>query len=287
MSSPTQTLRYEDRASLTFSKRGKTTIQEPVLGVGDEVVYRELVTWRNGEYRVKFKRLELLTIDETETWATMASSGVKENYHYPSVVEGVNNETVWNWCRPEEMSLQEDEWKGFQETDLTYVPVPEPPSAPSLTFSSVTGEGARARVNWFLNGGRDGRVDHNLGGVTKWLAAFEGRYYNVPISMLVLDRHPNPECDTGSEVVVSRLANHPNRPANTSSWMLARAREWAAEAGYDEMIAFAGVGHNEGTCYEAAGFDRVGEPVTVSGTESDRAVAPSGEWTRTKWSYAL
>jgi hypothetical protein len=60
---------------------------------------------------------------------------------------------------------------------------------------------------------------------------------------------------------LEHIANDPAAP----DWFDARARTWAALSGYETLVAHAGVGGNEGTVYDAAGFDHE-EAVAADGS---------------------
>ena len=145
-------------------------------------------------------------------------------------------------------------------------------SVTDLEFEQLAGAGALETVNSFLEGGADGLVDHRLGGVTGMKASFAARHPEMGIvSVAVIEVHPNPKImERGDTLYLSRLASHPTRPANTSSWMLAQIRDWVREQGYDQLVATAGIEDNSGTCYKAAGFEL---------DESNTGWADGGGWT--------
>lgn len=179
------------------------------------------------------------------------------------------------------------QWEDIRERSS----VPSPPSCGALSISQVSGEGSRGQINEFLEGGPDGLVDHSLGGVHVWKAAFVATYQGHTISALVLANPASPNANADEELVISRLACHPARPHNTSSWFIARAREWAQFQGFSRLVAYAGVGGNDGTCYEAAGFDHE-STVWADGSgwtnrEGRGKVADGGQWRRAKWVYDL
>lgn len=175
------------------------------------------------------------------------------------------------------------QWEDIREQSS----VPTPPSCSALTVNQISGAGSRARINEFLEGGSDGLVDHSLGSVHVWKAAFIATYHGHTIAALVLANPASPNANANEELVISRLACHPVRPHNTSSWFIARAREWAQFQGYKRLVAYAGVGGNDGTCYEAAGFDHK-ETVWADGSgwtnrEGRDEVANGHQWRRSKW----
>ena len=179
------------------------------------------------------------------------------------------------------------QWESVREQAA----VPAPPSCSALTVRQVSGAGSRTRINRFLEGGPDGLVDHSLGGVHVWKAAFAAEYQGETIAALVLSTPASPHANPDEELVISRLACHPVRPQNTSSWFIARVRDWAREQGFQRLIAFAGVGGNDGTCYEAAGFSHQ-ETVWADGSGwtnrgGRQEVASGRRWRRSKWVYDL
>ena len=140
------------------------------------------------------------------------------------------------------------------------------PASPSeLSFERVSGRGSRTEVNTFLDGADDGLVAHELGGVASWKTAFVARYDGAIVSAIVLHYY-NP-AQNGDAICITRLANHPSAPKNTSTWMIARARRWAERTGHERIVAYAGVGGNEGTCYRAAGFEPEGDVERVTGKD--------------------
>jgi hypothetical protein len=143
-----------------------------------------------------------------------------------------------------------------------------PKTPADLTFEMIEKSGSRTAVNGFLNGADDGLVHHALGEVGKWKRAFVGRYHGAVVSTIVLHFY-NPSAN-GSEIAITRLANHESAPPNTSSWMIAKARDWAERYGYERLATYAGVGKNAGTCYKAAGFEPEGDPVVRESTDWDR-----------------
>lgn len=192
----------------------------------------------------------------------------------PAMYDGPDTEGNPEWIpHPRHAGLSENQ-------DIADVDLRIAPDSPSeLTFEKIEGRGSRSEVNNFLNGAGDGLVFHELGGVASWKAAFVARYDGAIVSALVL-HHYHPSTN-GVEIAITRLANHTSAPANTSTWMIARARKWAERTGYERMATYAGVGGNCGTCYRAAGFDAVGNPVTVSGTQW---TGDDGEeWTKQKF----
>ena len=145
---------------------------------------------------------------------------------------------------------------------MTLVTIEPVGSVADLALVAERGEGARKRVNAFLE---DPDVDHALGSVPGWLFAWSARRNDLIIAVCVLSRPVARKDDDGDTITVSRLAARSERPQNTGSWLLARARTWAALSGYDTLVAHSGVGGNEGTVYAAAGFDHE-ETVAADGS---------------------
>ncbi|WP_394349467.1 XF1762 family protein [Halorubrum halophilum] len=76
--------------------------------------------------------------------------------------------------------------------------------------------------------------------------------------MAVLGRPSGRHNADGQTLELYRFAAHPNRPANTGSWLLSRCCRWATLEGYDRLLTYAGVQNdNEGTMYRAAGFTHI------------------------------
>jgi hypothetical protein len=123
------------------------------------------------------------------------------------------------------------------------------PSAASVDDLELTRERERQPVNEFL------RQRHPLGDVPGWKACFGARYDNSIVAIVILGRPVSRVADDGTELSVTRFCRRDDRPDNTGSWLLARARRWAELEGYDTLSAHAGVAGNYGTVYEAAGAE--------------------------------
>lgn len=183
--------------------------------------------------------------------------------------------------------------------EQAYLPPGSPyeavPSCGDMTFKEISGAGSKREIiNPFLEGGPDGTVEHQLGSVNGWKAAFGAYYRERLVAVLTLEHHPNRQYfDEHNEILISRLACHPSRPANTPTWMIARARDWARDNGYDQLGAIAGVGDNRGTIYKAAGMaldeDLTGWAAGDGWTNRDgrTAVRDGSLWYRRKWSQPL
>jgi len=113
------------------------------------------------------------------------------------------------------------------------------------------------------------------------LASKAGLVLFAPVALLA---------DDGTEISISRFARRGDRPANTGSWIIARAREWCRLEGYDTLSAHAGVSGNYGTTYKATGFSVDGEPVVADGdgwTSHGDDRETWDDYERRKWEYDL
>ena len=121
----------------------------------------------------------------------------------------------------------------------------------SVSDLKLTRERSRNEINDFLE---SDMVDHKLGGIPGWKAAFGARHKSNLIAVCVLGRPVARMVDEDKEVSITRYGSRPERPSNTGSWLIARARKWAFLEGYQRISAHAGVAGNKGTIYSAAGF---------------------------------
>lgn len=161
--------------------------------------------------------------------------------------------------------------------------VSQPPTPNSLDDVSLVRERTRQPVNEFL------RQRHPLGDVPGWKACFSGRYKDSIVGVVVVGRPTARMADDGTELSITRFCRRDDRPDNFGSWLIARARQWAALEGYDTISAHAGVAGNYGTVYEAAGFDvRDVRMADGSGwlTQGD-ARETWDDYERRKWVYDL
>lgn len=186
----------------------------------------------------------------------------------------------------------------YVPTGSEYEPVD---SCDNLTFEKIEGEGTRQIVDDFLNGDHTPAVEHNLGDTgAGYLAAF-GAYHTPDdaderklMAVLTLDEHQNRAYfKEHNAVLISRLCCHPHCPKNTATWMIARSRDWAAEAGYGQMGSTAGVRYNRGTIYKAAGFD-LNEEITGwaagdgwTNRDGRSTVRDGARWYKRKYEYSL
>jgi hypothetical protein len=257
----------------------------------DCLYQRREVSSRPGERLAEYRRLKLREIDVDGNGNVWLEFDAGERYSAKGVLTTLeSSDRTWQRQTPDGIDGSGStwrQWEGVRDRSA----VPTPPSCAALTVSQVSGTGSRAQVNDFLEGGPDGLVDHTLGGVHVWKAAFEATYHGETIAVLILSTPASPHVDPSSEIVISRLACHPVRPQNTSSWFIARVREWARDHGYDRLVAYAGVGGNDGTCYEAAGFE-LEELVWADGSgwtnrDGRGEVANGDRWRRSKWVSVL
>lgn len=158
--------------------------------------------------------------------------------------------------------------------------ISDAPTPGSVDALKLTWERERQPVNEFLE------QTHPRGGVPGWKACFGARYRDMLVAVVVLSRPVARLADDGTEISISRFARRDDRPANTGSWLIARARTWARLEGFDTLSAHAGVSGNYGTTYEAAGFELDGEPVVADGdgwTSHDDDRETWDDYERRKW----
>ena len=159
------------------------------------------------------------------------------------------------------------------------------PTAQSVNDLTLTRERKKKPVNVFIN------EFHELGPLHIWKACFAARYRGNIVGVVVLKRPASPAVDDGHTISIARFATRPDRPANTGSWLIAKARTWAVLEGWDEMIAYAGVADNRGVVYSAAGFKCENDDNPAKGggdgwTNRDgREELP--EYEKRKWTYNL
>lgn len=146
-------------------------------------------------------------------------------------------------------------------------------------------ERSRIDINEFLE---SDSVNHQLGGVPGWKAAFGARHHGELLAVCVLSRPVSRHLDNGDVISISRYGSIPSRPPNTGSWLIARARNWAYLEGYEKIVAYAGVAGNFGTIYEASGFelDKC-ERTQGDGWSNREGREVVSEYTRRRWSYSF
>jgi hypothetical protein len=159
----------------------------------------------------------------------------------------------------------------------------QPPSPSSTDDLELVRERTKQPVNEFLE------QRHPLGGVPGWKACFGARYKDSIVAVLVVGRPVARAADDGTELSITRFCRRDDRPANTGSWLIARARDWARLEGFDTISAHAGVAGNHGTVYEAAGFEVTdvtmadGAGWLTQGEDRDTW----DDYERKKWEYDL
>jgi hypothetical protein len=157
--------------------------------------------------------------------------------------------------------------------------VPSPSSVSDLTLIR---ERERQPINEFLE------QRHPLGSVPGWKACFSARYRDSIVAVVVIGRPVARNADDGTELSITRFCRRDDRPANTGSWLIARARKWVELEGYNTLSAHAGVAGNYGTVYEAAGFEC--EEITQadgSGWTNRKNRDSWDDYERRKWVYQL
>ena len=155
-------------------------------------------------------------------------------------------------------------------------------SPTSVDDLTLVRERERATVNEFLE------QRHPLGSVPGWKACFSARYGDCIVAVVVLGRPVARQADDGTELSITRFCRRDDRPANTGSWLIARARKWADLEGFDTLSAHAGVAGNYGTVYEAAGFECVDVTVADGAGWTNRDGRESwDDHERRKWIYPL
>ncbi|WP_394353291.1 XF1762 family protein [Haloterrigena gelatinilytica] len=131
-------------------------------------------------------------------------------------------------------------------------------------------------------------VDHKLGGVVKWRACFGARYRGRLVGVCIVDRPTARMLDDEKYCEITRYASRPDRPSNMGTWLISRARDWAALEGHEKLIAYAGVAGNRGTLYDGAGFEEVEVTnATGVGWQTRDGRKSWDDYTRRKWVYEL
>lgn len=263
--------------SVIYENAGGTVrewrVEDAIKGAHEEsgVYWYDVLTW--GDYRMLVRDVDIrnrLHDEECERWSVF-----DHRHRGAGIVEA--------------------------EPEDPYGPIDRqlaPRQVKELSFAQIAGEGSRKTVNGFLD--HPALVNHGLGGVHGWKAAFVARspVDGSIVGVVVLSRPAARALDDGTRIEVSRLATRADRPANTASWMLARAARWAEREGYDVIQAYAGFAGNRGTCYDAAGFEVAREEEVSherdgwnSAESRDGRIhieAPDGQsWTRRRWEREL
>ncbi|UXF49989.1 hypothetical protein 7841G3A7_3 [Haloquadratum phage sp.] len=149
--------------------------------------------------------------------------------------------------------------------------ISNPPTPSSVNYLELSRERSRDQINQFLN-----RV-HPRGEVAGWKACFGARYQAHLVACLVVGRPNSKYSDDGQTLEINRFGIRDDRPANTGSWLISRAVQWAELEGFDTIITFAGVSGEKGTVYRASGFELI-----------DTTMSDGSSWTyrddRDSWS---
>lgn len=161
----------------------------------------------------------------------------------------------------------------------------ERPKPNSVSDLDLTRERSRTEINQFL---QSDSVNHKLGSVPGWKAAFGARYDGELIAVCVLGRPVARRIDHSRVISISRFGSLPTRPENTGSWLIGQSRVWARLEGFRKIIAYAGAAGNYGTIYDAAGFDleKIDES-SGDGWENRKDRQGISKFTRRKWVYEL
>ena len=151
-------------------------------------------------------------------------------------------------------------YRTYRDCDPRLVSPGGAPSTGHLSLRAERGTGALKRVNGFLKH-PDVRYQHDPV-TTPFRIALTATHQDREVAMAILGRPSGRHNADGRTVELYRFAAHPNRPANTGSWLLSRCCAWSRLEGYDRLLTYAGVQNdNEGTMYTAAGFELVNTSV--------------------------
>ena len=162
------------------------------------------------------------------------------------------------------------------------VELTDPPTPSSLDDLELTRERSTKTVNRFLE------RNHPRGSVPGWLSCFGARHQSHLVACIVISRPTARGLDDGVTAEITRFGIRDDRPANTGSWLIAKARRWLELEGYDRLITYAGVAGNYGTTYEAAGFDI--DDISMADGSGWTNRADRDEWDdyeRRRWIYEL
>lgn len=231
------------------------------LAVGHPIWKTETIASKSGMRQRRTTKGNVAALRECQNGAIMALVDFGDHLERADAVticvDSLAGAETWQTECPDAMGFDDRElerWVDVREQATETIKSVD--SVSELDFEAIEGRGSRKTVNAFLEGHEDGTVDHGQGGVHHWKAAFVARYEGQIVAALVLAPPQNGQlAAAGEEIVISRIACHPSRPMNTSSWMISKARDWAERAGYARISALAGVDGNRGSCYKGAGFE--------------------------------
>lgn len=168
-----------------------------------------------------------------------------------------------------------------QESDIA-AKFADPSPKGDISDLVLTRERSAETVSKFIN---HPIVGHALGrNYTAKRITFGARYQSGDGSLAgVVDfTYPSaPELDGQALVEIKRFAAHPNRPANTGSWLISKAVEWAQLEAFERVISYSGVGGNAGVLYRALEFDD--SAYTVEQSDGDGWTTAEGRDNRSTW----
>jgi hypothetical protein len=174
-------------------------------------------------------------------------------------------------------------YRTYRDCDPRVVSPGGAPSTGHLSLRAERGSGARERVNGFLKHPAVGYQHDPV--TTPFRIALTATYQDREVAMAVLGRPRGRHNADGRTVELYRFAAHPDRPANTGSWLLSRCCAWSRLEGYDHLLTYAGVQNdNEGTMYQAAGFELV-DTTVADRSEWHSRDGRTGGGTYRKWRY--
>lgn len=178
--------------------------------------------------------------------------------------------------------LTTTQWELSRETP------PEISDIDEYTFRVLDGEHSRTVASQFLTGHQDRQVDHSEGGVHNHYQIFAVEARGYLYSVGVVGPGPGAGCEGW---YLTRMAHHPHRHPNTSTWFLSRIVGWLRQADTDRerLVALAGIDGNYGYSYDLAGFDLEGVEETVRSNlrREDRSAATAQTWTKRRWVRAI
>lgn len=134
-------------------------------------------------------------------------------------------------------------------------------------------------------------MGHKLGRVQGWRGCFGARcQIDGDLAAICTVGRPVARNLSDEEVVeITRFASIPSRPANTGSWLISFARDWAYLEGYSKIIAYSGVAGNDGTLYSSLGF-KIEEKSEANGkgwTSHSDDRETWNDYERVRWSYVF
>lgn len=163
------------------------------------------------------------------------------------------------------------------------------PNTKALTLKAERGAGSKYRTNGFLKHPDINYQGKPIGNGSKM--ALTAQWNGNDVAMAILGKPiARLGWDDGTDIQLLKFAAHPNRPANTGSWLLSRCCEWAALEGYDTFLTYAGaMNDNEGTMYAATNFELydVEENHDGDGWKNREGRGGSGTYSKRTWIRSL